>query len=324
MSTKRRDRRGFTLIELSIVLVIIGLIVGGVLVGRDLINAAAVRAQISQIEKYQTAVNTFRGKYGYLPGDIPNPDATNLGFNNRGAYPGEGDGNGVIEGVSMNAYNSNLGIFELCGETATFWVDLSTAKLIDGTFTTAAPSTSPSTALTQTQIGLYLPPSKINATGYIYVWSGGWQENMTSVSPGDSQNYFALAASAGTGNGFGNCQIAPIPVLTVAQAYSIDKKMDDGLPQSGNVTAYVPLRSWAAGGSLAGSPPFETNSGDESSSNGGPITSAADIGNGMLEGPNYCYDARSTTAGSGTLPEQYSIEVNNVSGVNCWLSFRFQ
>lgn len=57
---------GFMLIELSIALVVIGLIVGGVLVGQDLINAAAVRAQISQIEKYNTAVNTFREKYGYL------------------------------------------------------------------------------------------------------------------------------------------------------------------------------------------------------------------------------------------------------------------
>jgi prepilin-type N-terminal cleavage/methylation domain-containing protein len=58
-----RHRAGFTLIELAIVLVIIGLIVGGILVGQDLINAAAVRAQVSQIEKYQTAVHTFQTKY---------------------------------------------------------------------------------------------------------------------------------------------------------------------------------------------------------------------------------------------------------------------
>ncbi len=40
------------------------------LVGQDLLRAAAVRAQISQIEKYQTAVNTFYGKYNALPADI--------------------------------------------------------------------------------------------------------------------------------------------------------------------------------------------------------------------------------------------------------------
>jgi hypothetical protein len=45
---------------MSIVLVIIGLIIGGILVGRDLIKASETRAQISQIEKYNTAVNTFK------------------------------------------------------------------------------------------------------------------------------------------------------------------------------------------------------------------------------------------------------------------------
>jgi prepilin-type N-terminal cleavage/methylation domain-containing protein len=85
MRKSAAQNQGFTLIELSIVLVIIGLIVGGVLVGQNLIAAAAVRAQISQIEKYQTAANAFRGKYGYLPGDIPNPYATQFGFQSRGS-----------------------------------------------------------------------------------------------------------------------------------------------------------------------------------------------------------------------------------------------
>src|SRR3954463_15618522 len=61
---------GFTLIELSIVLVIIGLIVGGILVGQDLIKAAEIRATVGQIEKYNSAVNTFRTKYNGIPGDL--------------------------------------------------------------------------------------------------------------------------------------------------------------------------------------------------------------------------------------------------------------
>ncbi len=66
------SHRGFTLIELSIVLVIIGLIVGGVLVGQDLIHAAALRAVISEKDRFSAAIYTFQGKYGYLPGDFPN------------------------------------------------------------------------------------------------------------------------------------------------------------------------------------------------------------------------------------------------------------
>ena len=65
-----RNHSGFTFVELSIVLAIIGLLVGGVLVGRDLIKAAEIRGHVQQIEKYNAAANTFRSKYGGLPGDL--------------------------------------------------------------------------------------------------------------------------------------------------------------------------------------------------------------------------------------------------------------
>src|ERR1019366_10408042 len=87
----------FTLIEIAIVLVIIGLIIGGVLVGQDLIRAAGVRATISQIEKYNTAVNTFIGKYNAMPGDLNGQTATAFGFTARGTNTGQGDGNGALQ-----------------------------------------------------------------------------------------------------------------------------------------------------------------------------------------------------------------------------------
>ena len=115
---------GFTLIELSIVLVIIGLLVGGILSGLDLIRAAELSATISQITKYNTAVNTFRVKYGYLPGDIPDPIASQFGFQARGTHPGEGDGNGVIE--SYKSGGGNCGYWQGSGEVAMFWTALIT------------------------------------------------------------------------------------------------------------------------------------------------------------------------------------------------------
>jgi len=92
-------RGGFTLIELSIVLVIIGLLVSGVLVGRDLIAAAELRSQISQIEGYNTAVRTFQLKYGGLPGDLSADKVDAFGFTAtpyRNGTKGEGDGDGII------------------------------------------------------------------------------------------------------------------------------------------------------------------------------------------------------------------------------------
>ena len=116
-------RSGFTLIELSIVLVIIGLVVGGVMVGKDLIYAARIRAQITQIEKYNTAVNTFNVKYNAIPGDMEASVAAANGFATRAGTEGRGDGNGLLEGSASGSSN-------VCGETALFWNDLVTAGLI--------------------------------------------------------------------------------------------------------------------------------------------------------------------------------------------------
>ena len=61
---------GFTLIELSIGLVIIGLLIGGVLFGRDLIEGAAIRKQMSNLAQLDSGVNAFKMKFASLPGDM--------------------------------------------------------------------------------------------------------------------------------------------------------------------------------------------------------------------------------------------------------------
>ncbi len=96
------DRHGFTLIEISIVLVIIGLIVGGILVGRDLIRLAELRADISAVNKFDAAANTFRLKYNCIPGDCAN--ATQF---LAGAY--NGNGNGAIEPRLSDLYGFYIG-----------------------------------------------------------------------------------------------------------------------------------------------------------------------------------------------------------------------
>ncbi len=298
--------------EMSIVLVIIGLITGGILTGRDLINAAAERAQISQIGKYQTAVRTFQNKYGYLPGDVPDPYATNFGFQPRGPYAGQGDGNGVIEGNCTNTSTSNNGLQDGCGELPVFWQDLSTAGLIDTAVltgvnypNTVTPAAWPNTQETTTPaIKDWLPQGKIGQDTYVYVFS------LLGI------NYFAISSVTKIG---WNIDSSNDPGLTVQQAYDIDSKMDDGLPQSGSVSACYQdslIRSgydiYASGGLVQGA-------------NGGNVWTATG-GNGCIPttaatayAATNCYDNNGLAGGT----QAYSV-AQNASAQNCALSFKFQ
>lgn len=291
---------GFTLIELSIVLVIIGLIVGGVLVGQSLINSAKVRAQVTQIEQYNTATNAFREKYGYLPGDIPNPTAGQFGFQTRGQYAGEGDGNGLIEGITTNGANSDCGACVMTGESAMFWVDLSTAKFIGG-FNTATPAAVSNPSL---PVSTYLPEAKVGGGNFIYIFSGACSG--CSVYPPSffkgAGNYFGIVGNISPqSDGY---HFTGMPNLTVLQAYSIDKKVDDGLPQSGQVLA---LYVTTAGGLFnlfwAGT---QTQSSPSTTATPGSASTCFDNGN---------------VSGN---PQQYSVEQSNGNNVNCTLAFKMQ
>jgi|SRR5579871_4870945 len=295
----RSSAGGFTLIEMSIVLVIIGLIVGGILIGRDLISAAAVRAQVAQIGKYNSAANTFRDKFGGLPGDLPAPYANQFGFQARGLYTGEGDGNGIITGIFVDAPNSSFGASEGAGETVMFWVDLSTARLIDGGFNTAsANALSGVVTLTSTpNVSAYLPQARIGQGNYLYVWSGGINGSNNAV--GDGNNYFGISAAVSISAGCGGCLIST-PGLSVTQAYDIDRKVDDGYPQTGRVLAqYVNLPTGGSNG----------------------IVWAGASGTAATQGtPATCYD----NGNAGGATQKYSLEENNGNGINCALSVIFQ
>ena len=65
---QNNNNKGFSLIELSIVLIIIGLLVAGITGGASLIKSAELRSTMSEIRNYQTAVNSYYTEKGYLPG----------------------------------------------------------------------------------------------------------------------------------------------------------------------------------------------------------------------------------------------------------------
>lgn len=86
-------RKGFTLVELSIVLVIIGLLIGGVLAGVSMTETAKVSMLIRQMQQYEVAIANFKTNYRYYPGDSPSfsapgdgSDATNVVGGCAGVY----------------------------------------------------------------------------------------------------------------------------------------------------------------------------------------------------------------------------------------------
>lgn len=295
LSYTKKSSKGFSLIELAIVLVVIGLIIGGILAGRELLYASAIRAQISQIEKYQQAATTFKAKYGYLPGDIPNPDATNFGFLSRGAYAGEGDGNGVLEGVMSDSASANAGN-NPWGEPMMFWVDLSTAQLLNDKFSTAQPNLVGT--FNWSNITSYFPKTPLNDTGSVVIYSGGGNNffQITSITPFMSNAYLNAR-----------------PALAVREAYSIDNKTDDGMPETGRVTVWYMGVSGGSGGWMNTGYACGTLSwtylGFQQ-----PLTNST--GASMCT----CFDNHSTAGAAVT----YSLSQNNGAGTNCQLSIKFQ
>lgn len=222
-ATQYTNRHGFTLIELSIVLVVIGLIIGGILVGRDMIRAAELRSVITDVEAFKTAINTFKLKFNCIPGDCAN--AYSFWGDSCGPF-GTGGTNGQLPGDN-NACNGNgNGYIDWWGaswnESVKAWQHLSLSGLIPGSYSGYMAGPANIYAIP----GVVLPPSKIANGVYVMFKDTGVY--------GNSGQYLVLSKynTGETGPTLGFVDNGLLPAF---EAYSIDQKMDDGSPSSGQV-----------------------------------------------------------------------------------------
>jgi prepilin-type N-terminal cleavage/methylation domain-containing protein len=91
------QKKGFTLVELSIVLVIIGLLIGGVLKGQSMIENAKVKRVMSDVDSLVSATYSYQDKFNALPGDDASTVAANGVANGAAACAVVGNGNGLID-----------------------------------------------------------------------------------------------------------------------------------------------------------------------------------------------------------------------------------
>jgi type II secretory pathway pseudopilin PulG len=189
MKTSRKINQlpGFTIVELSICLVVLGLIIGCITAGKSIIKQAQIKNLITEQSNYLNSINTFKTVYQAFPGDISNasyywPNCTSPAANCNG------NGNDRIEWSLGEGYRA--------------WQHLALAGLVTGTYD-----------------GVSIEPISNYGSGSI------WR-----LENNASQIYGMLA---NTSNSLELKLNSNANFLPSADAYIIDKKLDDAVPSYG-------------------------------------------------------------------------------------------
>jgi len=256
----KRKHSAFSLVELSIVLIIIGLLVAGVVGGSSLIKSAALRSVMSEARNYGIVTNSFFVSYDALPGDIvsaqftpPSTSALSSGCS--------GDADGKIEfnttpSVTPTAINVKVLTEGICA----IYQLKDSGMLQAENFTSLATDFAKFRTNLGLTVGTHYPQSKMRGNGWVYDFASGADNTISSDSWRGAGNLEAepanvvllvgekIGASAATPTlaeaAAGRAELSAstpaqaLPALSPADAKSIDSKIDDGMPKSGKVRGF--------------------------------------------------------------------------------------
>lgn len=220
-------KKGFTLVEISIVLVIIGLLIGGILAAQSMIETSVINAQVRQFGQFDAMVMSFKAKYNYLPGDAP-------------AFGGNGDG-----AISTGNCDSPGYVHTFFCESPNFWPSIDPKEYPGPELSLVPPgnqpiSSGPEKNVPLAKLGIKGAFITASALGNDYsAWGGGYILDFSDIKnfyailhPTQAQTPFSgLYHFSVTRNDTNNSAVKPKELL------ALDTKMDDGAPATGNVIA---------------------------------------------------------------------------------------
>lgn len=209
---KNRQESGFTLVELAIVLIIIGLLIGGILKGQELIANAQITNAVSQIKGVDGAVATFRETYGSFPGDFGNAVNRIAGCTTANAC---GNPTGTINNGRVDVAIGAIPVATVTNEGYLFFNHMRVADLITGL--TGGSTVAFGISHPEASIGGGFTIGHTSVTGSVITASRAGHYLVLTGST------TALANASGTG------------ALSASQAARIDRKLDDAAATSGSV-----------------------------------------------------------------------------------------